>query len=176
MSASSAESDTVKLYCQIPPIQKLDNTLNSLVACETLSLSSNAIDRLIPLNGMKSLRILSIGRNQIKKIEKLDDVAETLEQLWISYNQIASLDGLQGLTNLTTIHMSNNNIKSFSELAKLASLPNLRDITLVSNPCYEGLSKEEARIEVLKMLGNLAKIDGQMVTPSERETAQGLDG
>merc|ERR1711998_456766 len=85
--------------------------------CEHLTLSTNCIDRLIPLNGMKNLRILSIGRNQIKKIEKLDDVAETLEQLWISYNLITSLDGLQGLTNLTTLYMSNNNLKSFAELS-----------------------------------------------------------
>lgn len=40
---------------------------------------------------MESLRILSLGRNLIKKIENLDAVADTLEELWISYNQIASL-------------------------------------------------------------------------------------
>jgi hypothetical protein len=28
------------------------------------------------------------------QIDKLDDVAGTLEELWISYNQIKSLDGL----------------------------------------------------------------------------------
>ena len=65
---------------------------------------------------MKNLRVLSIGRNAIKKIEKLDDVADTLEELWISYNLISSLDGLAGLTNLTSLYMSNNLIKSFGEL------------------------------------------------------------
>lgn len=40
---------------------------------------------------MESLRILSLGRNLIKKIENLDAVADTLEELWISYNQITSL-------------------------------------------------------------------------------------
>lgn len=40
---------------------------------------------------MENLRILSLGRNLIKKIENLDAVADTLEELWISYNQIASL-------------------------------------------------------------------------------------
>merc|ERR1712054_400053 len=118
---------------------------------------------------------LSIGRNQIKKIEKLDDVAETLEQLWISYNLITSLDGLQGLTNLTTLYMSNNNLKSFAELTKLTSLPNLKDVVFVGNPMYEGLAKEDTRIEVLKQLPNLTKIDGSMVTPSERDKASGVE-
>lgn len=83
-----------------------------------LSLSTNQIDRLIPFGGMKKLRILSLGRNnvqwtsprcvclctgeamhltlpslvlyplQIKKIEKLEDLADTLEELWLSYNQV----------------------------------------------------------------------------------------
>jgi len=142
-----------------------------------LTLSTNCIDRLIPLNGMKNLRILSIGRNQIKKIEKLDDVAETLEQLWISYNLITSLDGLQGLTNLTTLYMSNNNLKSFAELSKLASLPNLKDVVFLGNPMYEACEggKEGARIEVLKQLPNLTKIDGSMITPSERDKAAGVE-
>merc|ERR1711907_490388 len=119
--------------------------------------------------------ILSVGRNQIKKIEKLDDVADTLEQLWISYNIISSLDGLQGLTNLQSLYMSNNNIKSFSELAKLAGMPNLKDVVFKGNPMYEGVSEQDARIEILKQLPNLTKIDGSMVTPSERDKAQGLE-
>ena len=40
---------------------------------------------------MENLRILSLGRNLIKKIENLDAVAETLEELWLSYNIITGL-------------------------------------------------------------------------------------
>ncbi len=83
---------------------------------------------------MKKLRILSMGRNQIKKIEKLDDLAETLEELWLSYNQIFSLDGLSSLKNLTTLYMSNNNMKSWAELDKLKGLEKLRDVLFVGNP------------------------------------------
>ena len=91
--AVAEEAEVVKLYCQVPPIQKMDNSLNTLKNCTHLSLSTNSIDRLIPLAGMKRLRILSMGRNQLKKIEKLDDVADTLGELWISYNAISTLDG-----------------------------------------------------------------------------------
>ncbi|CAN0543934.1 unnamed protein product, partial [Ectocarpus sp. 8 AP-2014] len=86
-----------------------------------LSLSTNCIDRIIPLAGMKKLKILSLGRNCIKKIEKLDDVAESLEELWISYNQVTTLDGLSNLSNLTRLYMSNNSVKSWAELDKLVS-------------------------------------------------------
>lgn len=53
------------------------------------------------------------------QIEKLDDVADTLEELWISYNQITALDGLSNLANLTRLYMSNNSIKNWAELDKL---------------------------------------------------------
>ena len=42
-----------------------------------------------------NLEVLSIGRNQIKKLEGLDDVAGTLRELWISYNLIDKLNGLE---------------------------------------------------------------------------------
>lgn len=138
-------------------------------------MSTNSIDRMTSLAGMQSLRILSLGRNNIKKIEKLDDVASTLEQLWISYNQIASLEGLQCLVNLSTLYMSNNKIKSFEELSKLATLPKLRDVLFVGNPMYDDLpDKNEARLHVLKHLPNVTKIDGEMVKPSEVEAAKNL--
>jgi dynein light chain 1 len=95
----SEEATVVKLYCQLPPIAKMDNSLNSLASCEHLALSTNCIDRMIPLSGMKCLRILSLGRNAIKKIEKLEDVAETLEELWISYNQVRTIRRLGDSTS-----------------------------------------------------------------------------
>ena len=296
----AAEATAVKLYAQNPPISKMDAALNSLDKCEHLSLSTNSIDRLIPLTGkvlvlswthrmagrsvqhpilfksslltvctrtgsmvgptecwivfivgltdsninflivscsflllvpgLKNLRILSISRNAIKKIEKLDDVAGTLTEIWASYNFVSNLDGLHNLTNLevlyvsggvsslwcvqsrsgvrcagqtnivhsvafghfwfcshfffsfflnvvavtctfvqTGLQLSNNKIKDVGELGKLAGLPNLRDILLIGNPCYEGMEKAEQRAAVLAQLPNIAKIDGEMVTAADRE-------
>eukprot|EP00937_MAST-01D_sp_MAST-1D-sp2_P004420 g4420.t1 len=165
------DATEVMLYCQIPPIQKMDNSLNTLKNCERLSLSTNSIDRLIPLAGMKKLRILSLGRNQIKKIEKLDDLADSLQELWISYNAISTMDGLAGLGSLEVLYMSNNNIKDFAELEKISGLSLLRDVLFVGNPMYEGLDHAECRINVLKHLPMVQKIDGDMVKPAEREAA-----
>ena len=54
-----------------------------------------------------------------------------------------------------------------------AGLANLRDVLFVGNPIYDDMSKEQARIEVLKHLPQIAKIDGDMVKPQEREMALG---
>jgi dynein light chain 1 len=170
------EAQRLDLYCQTPPIAKLDATLNTCVECERLALSTNCIDRLVSLSGMSKLKILSVGRNNLKKFEYLEGNAATLEELWASYNQISSLDGLSALTNLTTLYISNNNIKAWSELDKLADLPNLRDILLIGNPIYDEFSKELARVEVLKHLPRIAKLDGDMIKPSEREMATGSSG
>ena len=80
----------------IPSIEKLDApVLNSLVECKKLSLSSNAIDKMINLPNLRNLEILSLGRNMIKKISGLEEVGNSLKELWISYNYIEKLDGLQ---------------------------------------------------------------------------------
>jgi len=142
-------------------INKVDNSLSKLVKCEILSLSTNCIDKIPNLSGMASLRVLSIGRNNIKKIIGLDEVAGTLEQLWISYNMIGSLDGLSSLTKLTTLYCSNNLLKSFSDLDKLAILPALKDVVFVGNPMYQD-AKDDPRLEVMKVLPNLDKIDGDL--------------
>ena len=47
--------------------------------CRQLSLSTNQIDRMFPLANMGKLKILSLSRNLIKKIEKLEEVAGTIE-------------------------------------------------------------------------------------------------
>ena len=51
-------------------------------------------------------------------------MSSTLEELWLSYNQITSLDGLSGLSQLTTLYLSNNLIKAWNELDKLVSKDN----------------------------------------------------
>merc|ERR1719394_1962392 len=101
----------------------MDSTLNQLVGCKRLSLSTNRIDKMIPLPALKNLEILSLGRNVIKKIAGLEEIGATLQELWLSYNSISTLDGLQPCSKLHTLFMSNNKIKDWTELGKIASLP-----------------------------------------------------
>jgi dynein light chain 1, axonemal len=156
-------------------INKLDGTLQTLRACERLALSTNQIDRMMPFTGMESLRLLSLSRNALKKIERLEDVAATLEELWLSYNSIATLDGLQACAKLQVLYMSNNKIADWGELDKLAGLPELREVLFLGNPMYDGVpDKAAAKLQILKRLPNLAKIDSEMVSPADRAAAAAL--
>ena len=80
------EAKEIKLICQIPPIDKMDDSLNSLEMCEKLSLSSNLIERIISLPKLKNIKCLSLGRNNIKRLSGLDEIGQTLEELWVSHN------------------------------------------------------------------------------------------
>ena len=73
-----------------PLITKMDNSLSTLKKCKQLRMSSNAIAKIEGLAGCDSLTILSLGRNNLKKIEGLNEVADTLETS-TSINARASL-------------------------------------------------------------------------------------
>ena len=147
----------------------------SLKACERLALSTNSIDRITSLAGMESLRILSLSRNLLKRVEKLDEVAGTLQELWLSYNQISSLDGLSSLSKLEVLYIGNNKISDWGELDKLAGLPSLRDLLLTGNPLYDAQpDRITCRAMVLKRVPQLQKLDNDMIGPEERSAASKL--
>mmetsp|Transcript_64820 Transcript_64820/g.174000 ORF Transcript_64820/g.174000 Transcript_64820/m.174000 type:complete len:87 (+) Transcript_64820:215-475(+) len=50
----------------------MDATLSTLKACKHLALSSNNIEKITGLKGCERLEILSLGRNQIKKLDGLN--------------------------------------------------------------------------------------------------------
>ena len=153
-----------KLYGMIPPIDKMDAALNQLVMCERLSLSTNTIDRITNLNGLKCLKILSLGRNNIKNLSGLDAVSDTLEQLWISYNLIEKLKGIQVLKKLSVLYMTNNMVKDWVEFQKLFDLPSLVELNFVGNPLEEKHTSEgDWKEQALKRLPNLNKLDGDNI-------------
>lgn len=77
------------------------------------------------------MKILSLARNNIKNLTGLEPVGDTLEQLWISYNNIEKMKGINVLRKLKVLYMSNNFVKDWSEFQKLADLPVLEDLLFV---------------------------------------------
>ena len=174
--AVATEMEEVRL-CPIanmkPLITKMDNALSTLKKCKHLRMSSNAISKIEGLAGCDSLQILSLGRNAIKKIEGLNGVADTLEQLWISYNQIGSFAGIEKLVNLQVLYCSNNKIDKWPEVERLQALPKLRELNLVNNPLWQKHDAEgNWRIEVIKRLEKLKSLDGALIEDEEREQAK----
>mmetsp|Transcript_10242 Transcript_10242/g.29275 ORF Transcript_10242/g.29275 Transcript_10242/m.29275 type:complete len:199 (-) Transcript_10242:103-699(-) len=173
----AAEAEKVELFGIYPPIEKMDATLSTLKACKHLALSTNNIEKISSLSGMDSLTILSLGRNQIKKIENLDGVADTLEELWLSYNILEKTAGIDKLNNLRVLYLSNNKIKDWAEIDRLSVLDGkLEELLLVGNPLYDEYKANgeipQYRIEVIKRLPNLKKLDGIPVDVDEKEAAE----
>lgn len=151
-------------------IDNLDNGINTLINCRKLSLSSNLIIKIPDLN-LPKLEILSLGRNRIKKITGLTFVADTLKQLWISYNEIASLDGVKDCIKLEALYIGNNMLASYNDLNVLQNLTNLQHAVFKGNPfAVEGgnISKpvdksyNELIPEVKKRIPSLITIDGEL--------------
>ncbi|CAI9733084.1 Dynein light chain 1, axonemal [Octopus vulgaris] len=148
----AVETKVLNFSFQVPFIEKIDPTVTTLAACEHLSLSTNNIEKIANLNGLKNLKILSLGRNKIKVLTGLDAVGETLEQLWISYNLVEKLKGINVLKNLR------------------ADLPLLEDLVFVGNPIEEHHSAAgDWRDLVAKKLPKLKKLDGVPIIRMEEE-------
>ena len=158
-----------------PPLAAQDASTATLKACERLALSTNLIERMSSLAGMENLKILSLSRNVLKKIEKLDEVGGTLEELWLSYNAISSLDGLAPCTALRVLYIGNNKISDWAEVDKLAAMPNLKDVMLQSNPIYDSApDAATARCMVIRRAPNIEKLDNILISPLERERAKAM--
>jgi dynein light chain 1 len=111
----------------------------------------------------------------LKKLERLEDVSATLEELWVSYNAISSLDGLASCQKLATLYIGNNRIADWAEVEKLAALESLRDVLLVGNPIETGSADNATyRANVIKRIPQMTKLDNIMITPAERDAAAKL--
>lgn len=157
----------VGLQFMFPPIDKMDNNLNTLQKCEKLSLSTNIIEKITGINQLKNLKVLSLSRNYIKNFSGLEGVGDTLEELWVSYNFIEKLKGVGVLKKLKVLYISNNLIKEWSEFNKLQDMPALEDLLFVGNPLYESVDVETWKTEAARRLPNLRKLDGDPVVREE---------
>ncbi|XP_042205370.1 dynein axonemal light chain 1-like isoform X2 [Homarus americanus] len=127
----ATEAVEVKLIGIYPPIEKLDNALQTLVNCEKLCLSTNMIEKLSHLNNLRCLKILSLGRNNIKNFAGL------------------------------VLYMSNNMVKDWTEFMKLTEVSTLEELNFVGNPLEEKHSGDGTwRTEVERKLTWLKKLDG----------------
>ena len=135
------EAVEVKLVGVFPPIERMDNSLTKLAMCEKLSLSTNMISNINNLQNMKCLKILSLGRNLVKSLAGIEAVADSLEELWISYNRIEKLTPLTKMTKLKTLFMAHNFVYQWDQFAQLGELPALKDLVFLGNPLEEQLSE-----------------------------------
>ncbi|CRL00347.1 CLUMA_CG013620, isoform A [Clunio marinus] len=167
---SAQNAVEVGLQFQYPPIDRMTNDLAVLENCEKLSLSTNCITQIILSPSMRNLKILALGRNNIKSFSGLEVVSESLEQLWISYNKIDKMKGIEQMKKLKILYMAHNLIREWTEVSKLAALrDSLEDLKMVGNPITENIDEETYRSEMVHRLNFLKKLDGEPITELNEE-------
>lgn len=96
-------------------------------------------------------------------LSQKESLAENLEQLWVSYNQIDRLKGIEVMKRLEVFYIGNNAIKDFTEVNRLVGLNHLKDLLLCNNPCVESMDMENYRKDVTKRLQGLKVLDGEPI-------------
>eukprot|EP00095_Tigriopus_kingsejongensis_P007799 snap_masked-scaffold370_size193435-processed-gene-0.22 protein:Tk07799 transcript:snap_masked-scaffold370_size193435-processed-gene-0.22-mRNA-1 annotation:"dynein light chain axonemal" len=174
----AAESKEIKLIGVSPPIEKMEGPFHLLVNLEKFSLSTNMISSISNLQSFKNLRVLSLGRNVLKSLQGVEAAADTLEQLWISYNQIDKLKPLRNLLKLKVLYMAHNHVREWREFEHMSELPVLEDLVFIGNPLEEDVTPTGRYTDdVIKRLLYLKKLDGYpVIREVEEEETEELSG
>nr|CAD7425314.1 unnamed protein product [Timema monikensis] len=130
--------------------------LAALPALETLFLQDNQLKSLTGLKGATTLSRLVLDRNRIEFVTQEDfDGLEKLRELYLEGNKLKELFFIQGLNKLDRLFLAYNRIMDINEVSFLATLNNLKEVTLLGNPLcrkvnyYQIILKHMATIELL---------------------------
>jgi protein phosphatase 1 regulatory subunit 7 len=101
--------------------------LQQLKMLEELWLGKNKITSLAGgcLAGLPKLRLLSIQSNRLTSLDGIEEVAETLEELYVAQNGLLNLRPLSTLKKLQVLDISGNRIEHLTDLAHLTDLREL---------------------------------------------------
>ncbi|XP_048046042.1 centriolin isoform X4 [Megalobrama amblycephala] len=136
---------------------------------QVLNLNNNRIERIEKLEKLCQLQELHLSSNRIQKIEGLEHMTK-LQVLNLAFNNIEHLPVWMAkkLKSLQTINLHSNKIFSLHEMAKLKPLKNLTSLTLAENPVS---SLPHYHLFLIFHLRSLEILDGQPISPQEREQA-----
>ena len=166
----ASEAKEIKINAMYPPIEKLDASMSQMAKVEKLSLSTNYITTIANLGQLKHLKVLSLGRNVIKHLQGIEGASDTLQVLWISYNQIDRLKPLRSMQKLKVLFMTHNFVRDWREFDHLSEIPKLEDLCFVGNPLEEAQQATGRwKDEVSKRLLALKKLDGYPVIRDDIE-------
>lgn len=120
-----------------------------------------------------------------RRITGLSFLAESLEQLWISYNEISSLDGIKDCIKLKVLYISNNMIADIKELNALEKHVNLNDVMFKGNPFTladpsqydkKPVEKQFYQIDVKEKIPSIEVIDGELYDVILRSYKKSVEG
>ncbi|XP_078672195.1 leucine-rich repeat-containing protein 9-like isoform X1 [Branchiostoma floridae x Branchiostoma belcheri] len=144
--------------------------LSRLTGLKALFLQGNEITKVEGLEGLQDLRELVLDRNKIKALAEGSFINQwNLQELHMEENRLRDLSHLSYLENLQRLYLGMNRIQEIPELEKLEGLPNLIELSVVSNPVSRRLMH---RPMLVYRMPHLTIIDGIPVSPEERTKAE----
>ncbi|PIK59195.1 hypothetical protein BSL78_03892 [Apostichopus japonicus] len=130
----------------------------------------NEISKVEGLESLQDLRELVLDRNKIKELSDYSFMNQwNLVELHMEENRLRDLSHVHFLENLQRLYLGSNRLQEMGELEKLESLPNLIELSVISNPISRRLMH---RPMLVYRQPNLLCIDGIPVSPEERAKAE----
>ena len=163
--------EEIHLQFSHPPITTMTDRLQQLSSCKKLYLSTNNIVDIGPLP--QRIEILSIGRNSLTSLKKIDRAASTLTELWASYNNIKDITPLAQCKKLRVVYLAYNKLSVTTSVDPLAQLPALEDLLLLGNECVAKIQDKTKnyRMEMVRKCKKLTMLDGAPISPEDRGEA-----
>ncbi|XP_033624638.1 leucine-rich repeat-containing protein 9-like [Asterias rubens] len=144
--------------------------ISRLPSLKALFLQGNEISKVEGLESLQDLRELVLDRNKIKGLSEYSFMNQwNLVELHMEENRLRELSHFQYLENLQRLYLGSNRLQDVCELEKLEALPNLIELSVISNPVSRRLMH---RPMLVFRQPNLLCIDGIPVSPEERTKAE----
>ncbi|GAB6028990.1 hypothetical protein CHUAL_004781 [Chamberlinius hualienensis] len=126
-----------------------------------------------------SMKLVHLSGNPLSEWEELMKVGiafPNLESLVIVDCEIATIvheDMLDKVfSKLSLLNVNNNKIKNWEEIDKFRLFPALNDARVLGLPIYEEYTEHERRQLLISRLPNISRLNGSLVSDSEREDAE----
>lgn len=152
--------------------------LKELVHLEWLNLAGNNLKAIEQINSCTSLQHLDLSDNNISQLGDLSKLT-SLKTLLLHGNIITSLRTAPVCLphNLTVFSLAENEIRDLNEVSFLASLPQLKQLSIMNNPCVmatPSIPGFDYRPYIVSWCLNLKVLDGYMVSQKESLKAEWL--
>lgn len=170
---SPEDVDTLDLSAVSKKTRKALKSLRALadfVHLVHLNVADNAIASVDGVDAFAQLEVLSLARNQLKRIGTPLFSLRSLRRLDLSGNVIAHIpQGFAALEHLEVLNLAGNSLGVLNEVEPLSKLANLYECSFAANPFCK---LPTYKAFVICKLPSLEKLDDAVVTESVREKSR----
>jgi hypothetical protein len=148
---------TISVNRDEQPVETLGTSCQFL---QELKLTDSFVQSIRDLGtGLKNLKVLWLSRAGVTELWGISAMP-VLEELYVSFNEIADLNSLNYHEKLQVLDLEGNNVSEWDEVEALETLPELRELTLTGNPIHKAAGYAK---RVCSLIPDLVMLDDEMV-------------